>query len=35
VFTSVRRSSAQRPAILAARQTLAATAASVSGPLGQ
>lgn len=30
VFTSVRRSSAQRPAILAARETLAATAESVS-----
>jgi DNA-binding transcriptional LysR family regulator len=30
VFTSVRRSSAQRPAILAARETLAATAASVT-----
>ena len=35
VFTSVRRSSASRPAILAARETLAATAASVSGPLGR
>jgi DNA-binding transcriptional LysR family regulator len=35
VFTSVRRSSAQRPAILAARETLAATAASVAGPLGR
>lgn len=30
VFTSVRRSSAQRPAILAARETLAATAISVA-----
>jgi DNA-binding transcriptional LysR family regulator len=30
VFTSVRRSSAQRPAILAARETLAATAAAVA-----
>ena len=34
VFTSVRRSSAQRPAILAAREILAATAASIGGPLG-
>jgi DNA-binding transcriptional LysR family regulator len=30
VFTSVRRSSAQRPAILAAREMLAATASSVA-----
>ena len=30
VFTSVRRASAQRPAILAARETLAATAISVA-----
>jgi hypothetical protein len=30
VFTSVRRSSAQRPAILAAREILAATAASIA-----
>ena len=32
VFTSVRRSSAQRPAILAAREVLAATAASMWQP---
>ncbi|WP_426764631.1 LysR substrate-binding domain-containing protein [Pseudarthrobacter sp. 1G09] len=31
IFTSVRRSSAQRPAILAARETLAAAAAAVAG----
>jgi DNA-binding transcriptional LysR family regulator len=31
VFTSVRRSSAKRPAILAARETLAAAAAAVAG----
>ena len=30
VFTSVRRSSAQRPAILAAREILATTAASIA-----
>jgi DNA-binding transcriptional LysR family regulator len=31
IFTSVRRSSVQRPAILAARETLAAAAAAVAG----
>jgi len=32
VFTSARRSSAKRPAVLAAREILAETAASISGP---
>ena len=34
IFTSVRRSSAKRPAILAARETLAITAESVRNPDG-